>query len=94
MFDRRWLFGLANPCSSFLLAVPILLGLASLAGILGERRTAGLEVDGLIVALLALYGLLALACLFLMLSSYLRGEQQAEGVGENQAAIRGFSHEL
>lgn len=44
IFDKRWLFGLSNPCSEFLLIVPITLDVFTIAGILMERHSIRLEV--------------------------------------------------
>jgi hypothetical protein len=37
MLDRRWLFGLPNPCMEFTLIIPAVVNLATLAAILIER---------------------------------------------------------
>lgn len=37
MFDRRWLWGLANPCLEFVLLVPLAANLATICAMLLER---------------------------------------------------------
>ena len=76
MFDKRWLCGIGYSCKEFLLLAPIAINIASLVAVLAERSTAQVEVDGYVVVLITLYGLLALACLFLLVHAYHKAERQ------------------
>jgi hypothetical protein len=37
MFDKRWLWGVANPCLEFVLLVPLAANLATIGAMLLER---------------------------------------------------------
>lgn len=76
IFDKRWLFGLNNPLIEFLLIVPIVLDVLTIAGIIIERHSLRLEVGEYIITLVALYSILALLSLYLLLRTYFLSEQR------------------
>jgi hypothetical protein len=39
MFDKRWLWGVANPCMEFVLLVPLAANLATIGAMLLERTS-------------------------------------------------------
>lgn len=73
MLDKRWLFGLPNPCIEYTLIIPALVNLATLVAILIERSSVIIEVDSSIIILLTLYVFLGLLCILLLVRTYRRG---------------------
>lgn len=94
MFDKRWLFGLPNPCAEFTLLVPATINLATLTTILLERAHVNIEVESSFILLLTLYLFLALLSIVLLVRTYRRAEEKMGQVKENVEAIRQLRHNL
>jgi hypothetical protein len=94
MLDKRWLFGLPNPCSEFTLLIPAVINLATLITILLERAHVNIEVESSFILLLTLYIFLALLSIILLIRTYRRAEEKMGQVKENADAIRNLRHSL
>lgn len=94
MFDKRWLFGLPNPCTEFALIIPALLNFATLIAILLERAHINIEVESSFILLLTLYLFLAILSIILLVQTYRRAEEKMGQVQENVDAIRQLRHSL
>jgi hypothetical protein len=93
--DSRWLFSLVNPCLEFILVVPLVVNLVTIAGILYERSLAkSIEVDPSFLLLVALYIFLAVLSLLLLVRTYMLAEGKLRDSRENYEAIRLFIHNL
>jgi hypothetical protein len=71
MFDRRWLWGLRNPCAEFLLLVPTAFNVASISAMMVERVNVHVEMDACYLLLIILLMLLAVFTFILFLKTYL-----------------------
>jgi hypothetical protein len=70
LFDSRWLCTLPNPCLEFILVVPVVANLATVATMLYERSMVKVEVESSFVMLITLYVFLAVLDLLLLGKTY------------------------
>lgn len=93
MLDKRWLFSLANPCLEFIMIVPLVVNLVTIAGMVYERSLVKVEVDSSYIILTTLYVFVSILCLLLITRTYLLSEEKLRNTRENYQAIRLFVHD-